>query len=443
MLIILIKQLVNFWKTLEIRYKLELLTLLIIVFAVINSKLSSVIQSWIENGASYSGTTLLISNLFSLLICVNLLAIITWILPNQNGLKNFLSKPLNNIDTVKIISFYCTKYLSYLVILLIPLQSAITTILGLKYALFSLFIILGLTFSFLMILIFLRTYLKRKSMFLSMGMLAIVSYYAGFSFFYLSSIFLIEFQIILISMLTMITTYILIYDRKNIDLEKFSPFQLKTYHKKSFKKNEYKLPEIFKYSTQALFEKEFFSLWRNSKYKRLKIYTFLLFLFLIILAGFYIKEYVEIWIPVITCIFIWMHFSSRFNEKYSYSEPDWLILTVPIKFKNLFIAKYFNEVFALAFFLVIPNLFLLFYDIEIKNLIKPIIYLVLFAHFVLFSMINFQIMFYNNARLAQYAFHFSVLFFGIMIINYPLVGPIVTIGLMAFFFYKNIRYLST
>jgi len=52
-------------------------------------------------------------------------------------------------------------------------------------------------------------------------------------------------------------------------------------------------------------------------------------------------------------------------------------------------------------------------------------------------------MFYDNTRLAAYAYHFALLFIVIMILNYRLVGPIIAIGLLIFFIYKNIKYFNT
>ena len=66
--------------------------------------------------------------------------------------------------------------------------------------------------------------------------------------------------------------------------------------------------------------------------------------------------------------------------------------------------------------------------------------LLLFSLLVLTTMINFQLLFYDNPRLAGYAYHFTVLFFTVMSINYRFVGPVITLFMMVLIFYKTRKY---
>ena len=69
--------------------------------------------------------------------------------------------------------------------------------------------------------------------------------------------------------------------------------------------------------------------------------------------------------------------------------------------------------------------------------------LLLFAIAVLSIVINFQILFYDNPRLAGYAYHFTILFIVIMSLNYRFVGPLVSVFLLTFYFLKTRRFYNS
>lgn len=442
MLTILFKQPINFWRTLEIRYKLELITLLVIVFTVFGSKLNIIFTGWLEDGATYKGLTLLLSNFYSLLISISSLAIITWLIPHQKGLRNLLDQPLNSKNTLKLLFFYTLKYLFLYIVLLIPVLAALLLSLDFWNALAMLFLITVISLFFLSVLFYLRNQSKSNAYFLITGLSVITLYFALFSLFYWFTAYAIHFQVFSTFLFIIVTIKIYFGKKIHISPDNFIVFLAKRYHLKSLKKSDTNLPKIFTQTVQALFEKEYFSLWRNVKYKRLKVYTISLYILILAVVIINNPEYLEIWITAISCFFIWLHFSSRFNKKYSFAEPDWFIRTMPIKFRHLFSAKYFNELPILITFILIAFLSISFNTFSLESLISSMLLILIFSHLVLFSMLNFQIMFFDNARMAEYAFHFSVLFFVIMILNYPLVGPILALSLMLFFFYKNVKFLN-
>ena len=86
---------------------------------------------------------------------------------------------------------------------------------------------------------------------------------------------------------------------------------------------------------------------------------------------------------------------------------------------------------------------LLLLSVPFNDILQAILILLFSAIIILLSMINFQIMFYNDARLAGYAFHFTLLFLAIMSLNYHFVGPLISVLLIGFYFYKNVRYFYT
>ena len=153
-------------------------------------------------------------------------------------------------------------------------------------------------------------------------------------------------------------------------------------------------------------------------------------------------EHKEIWLAIISCLLIWLHYSNSFNEKYVVADPEWLIRTLPIRFRHLFLAKYLAEI-AFVVLLVLTDLLVLqFTATGFVVQLYTLLFILAFAHLVLFTMLNFQIMFYDNTRLAAYAYHFALIFIVIMILNYRLVGPVVAVCLLIFFLYKNVKYFN-
>jgi hypothetical protein len=70
------------------------------------------------------------------------------------------------------------------------------------------------------------------------------------------------------------------------------------------------------------------------------------------------------------------------------------------------------------------------------------VFVFLLSVLILTTMLNFQMLFYEDPRYAGYAYHFSVIFFVVMSYNYRFVGPLVTLFMAGYFFYKNYRYFK-
>ena len=147
-------------------------------------------------------------------------------------------------------------------------------------------------------------------------------------------------------------------------------------------------------------------------------------------------------ISAFTGLLIWTHYSSHFNEKYVFAEPSWFIKTLPIRFRHLFAAKYFAEIGFVTLLIFGVFVFFQFCGLELNEQFIWLIALFVFANVILFTMLNFKIMFFNNPRLAGYAFHFAMFFMIIMVLNFRLVGPIIGFCLLIFFLYKNVKYFN-
>lgn len=444
MITILIKQPVNFWRSLETRYKAEIILLGVLMFAFFATRMQTLLNGWLNDGASATGITLLTANLFSLQTSLTSIAVIAWILPRQRNLSLFLIQPLENRFTFQALCYYCLKYLSVYLILYIPVTTAIAYTLGLLYGFLGLSVIISNSLFFIFILFILKQKSKTITLFICYGFLIHLFYYATFSFFYWRTEFALLFQLTITALFSILTWRIYSNRKSLITIESFTSFGNEPYSRKIILKDfRFNFPKILPLKTQQLFEKEFFSLWRNVAYGRMKIYTLAGFLIICVFLIGYEFAHKEIWTVAITSIFIWFHYTNNFNEKYTFSEPDWFMKTLPIRFRQLLAAKLLSELPFAAILVIMAQLTLIFSGATFEMQLTSFLLILIFSFLILFIMLNFKIMFYNNTRLAGYAYHFSIIFFGIMIFNYPLVGPIITLFLLIYFVYKNISYFNS
>jgi hypothetical protein len=443
MLTLLFKQPLNIWRTLELRHKIESLLLFILIYAFIATRLNTLFKTWTTDGASSMGITLLLSHVFIFILTLSALLILRWFIPKQRSVNMFISKPLDNRQIIKILSYYSFKYLSVYLILLLPVITALLANFGLYQALLSFATTLLVSYSFLLLFFVIENKYKAGNYFIFWGALTLFAYHGLFAVIYWQTNFLIFFQIIILICALAVIVYFFNYYPGFLTIDNFLGYKKKEITRPDIVKARLiKVAQVFPSRIQALFEKELFSLWRNRYYIRLKIQSFLIFIILGILIITTHIEHKEIWIVIMSCIITWLHYSNNFNEKYVIADPEWLIRTLPIRFRHIFIAKYLAEIAFVLLLLLSDVLLLQFSNASLTVQIYNLAFIFIFAHLVLFTMLNFQIMFYENTRLAAYAYHFSLLFIAIMILNYRLVGPVITLGLLIFFFYKNVKYFN-
>lgn len=444
MLRILFKQPVNIWRTLEMRHKIEAIILWVLMYAFFASRLHTLFLQWQTKSATASGIVLIIVNLFTMQISISSTFIIAWLIPKQKNLHHFLSIPLDSKQLYKLVGYYSCKYLSLYLLLFIPTATAIASSIGWTWALLAVLFtgIIGLFF--VLLNIWLKARIRSISNFVAAGIFVSLLLHVSFTYFYWMTDSALVFQII-VTLTTAILGLILFRSKTTqLNLESFVEYLPKIYrsdlHTNSTRlRRRVFLPHI----VQVLYDKEMAALWRNKKYRKLKIYTFLSFLIIAIAVSFSALPDKEIWLTIVTALTIWLHYSNSFNEKYIFPDPDWFIRTLPIKFRHLLTAKYFTEIPFVILLIILETLLLFALGIDQALFLTLVFILFGFANLVLFAMLNFQIMFYNDPRLAGYAYNFTLLFLVIMILNYRLVGPIIALGLMGFFLYKNVKYFKS
>ena len=146
---------------------------------------------------------------------------------------------------------------------------------------------------------------------------------------------------------------------------------------------------------------------------------------------------------LLTGLVIWLHYSNYFNEKYVQPEPDWYFHTIPFRFRHLWLSKFLVEFIFIIIILISFWIMLSISGFNLNEQLNMILLMLPFSIVVLSIMLNFQIMFYDDPRLAGYAYHFTIIFLLIMTINYRLVGPLISVILLTFYFYKSYRYFKS
>lgn len=190
----------------------------------------------------------------------------------------------------------------------------------------------------------------------------------------------------------------------------------------------------------GLFPKELLQLWRNPRYRRLKIFSFIFYLAGLILLYQIPDIASDMWMMLFSTIVFWTHYNVHFISKYVSAEPDWYFRSLPIKFYRAWFSRFFAELLYVLIFLIAQWLFLALVGIEPAVQVQWIGALLLFAVIILIVVLNFQILFYDNPRLAGYAYHFTIIFILVSSFNYRLVGPLSSLFLLAYFSYKTRQF---
>jgi hypothetical protein len=225
-----------------------------------------------------------------------------------------------------------------------------------------------------------------------------------------------------------------------LHLEKMYPISSHSFQKKKTAQSQFRQGPG---SLLTLIKKELLVLWRNPHYRRLKIFTYLFYLTVQISLYFSTLANNDMWMMFFSAAIFWIHYNVHFNSKYVSPDPEWFFRTIPLRFSQIWFAKFATEILYILFLLLNQLLFLALVGNEAWILLNWIGALLLFALIILSIVINFQILFYDNPRQAGYTYHFTILFIGVTSANYRLVGPIMALFVLTYFFYKTYRFYNS
>ena len=433
MLRLLLKQPRNLWRQLGLLYQIEIVLLTGLIYISLITR----IQPQLKTDTIVLQAALISLGLYTLALLLNGMFVLRYALPNQKGMKVFYTQPLDKTALLKTVGYFYFKYQLLFFILVMPFSSAFIVkngLIGLGHfvfiIIFSVIIYLGHFWLFIRF--------NNKTHFLLVNVLVVLFFTHLFVF------LLINFNYPLLWMgsgiLVLFVSALLFTGWRKLEppgLEQLWPLIDQKYTTKIH------WPISFSFISKALdvlVRKEALSLWRNPSYRRLKIVTVIIYTMWL---GFWAvfgapHRYDEMILTAM--LIIWVHYAQHFSDKYVLPESDWFVRTLPVRFFSLWLAKLSVEFIYVMALLVIQWLILLLAGAESLIQWNILGLLSLYSLLVLVTMVNFQLLFYDNPRLAGYAYHFTVLFFTVMSVNYRFVGPLITLFMMGFIFYKTRKY---
>jgi len=414
---------------------LELFFLLLIVWAFGATRLAAFTEHWLIEGTC-AGLLFLSAHIFWLAAQWTLVFIVAFLLPRLPQVRALQGLPLSNRRLLGLLAVFGARYtLVFAALWLIVLWALAES--GVWTAAFGGLLLMpaGLLLSIVFIL-FARLLFGQRRHFVLFTPGLLLAAHIPFAVFYFSNSAFILGDVFVALLLSALMLFILprLPQRHVEDL-----FPATVSKRTAFSKLT--LPRLFGRRVQALWQKEILSLWRNPRYLRLKLLHLLLLLAANAWALTLATETQVFALSLIAAIWLWLHYSHGFNEKYAHPEDSIFLMTLPLRLRHLLAAKYLAELPALLLLFVVQGAFMTLASGSVVAL-QALIVLFIFAHFVLLIMLNFRILFHNDPRSAGYLYHFVVLFIGLMSYNYRLVGPLVALGLLIYYFDKNRRYLN-
>ncbi|MEJ2543116.1 MAG: hypothetical protein P8Y99_03530 [Calditrichaceae bacterium] len=443
MLKFLVRQPLNSWRSIGWLHRIESILLVGLIYIVTIGKIHRQYLDWLNyDWITQFGLTSLMTNIFSVSFFLSGPFILLYMLPRQSGLHPFYSIPLSSKQLFQLIGYYYFKYQLITTIIYLVFLSALF---GINWLASIASLAMMLAFSLIIYISQFKLFIHRKSnsyfisLLLMISILYIVIYLVFF--WYLNMPWIIA---LLILMATGLILWKQWPKENTIHLEIIFPKKSswRANHKTS-RMDFKKMPKFLPAKLQALFNKELLGLWRNPSYRRLKWITIISYVILMILILLSQIENKDLIMTLLTGLIIWLHYSNYFNEKYVQPEPDWYFYTVPFRFHHLWLSKFLVEFMFIIIILASFWIMLTIAGFNLNEQIYIILLMLSFSIVVLSIMLNFQIMFYDDPRLAGYAYHFTIIFLLIMTVNYRLVGPLISIILLSFYFYKSYRYFKS
>ncbi len=443
MLKLLLRQPLNSWRSMGWIYKIEIIFLIGLIYIVTISKIYKQYMDWLNyEWLTTFVLTSLMTNFFIILIFLSGPFILLYMLPRQSGLHPFYSKPLSSKQLFQLIGYYYFKYELITTIIYMVFLSALFGINWLaSIASLGMISVFGLVIFILQFTLFINR--RSNSYFLGLLFAIIILYTTIYVIFiwYLNEFWIFNLAIFIVAGFILWKKW---PQGDTIHLELVFPMKSTWRENHRMGRLNFKIiPKLLPAKLQVLFNKELLGLWRNPSYRRLKWITFVSYIFLMILTILSQIENKDIIMTLLTGLVIWLHYSNYFNEKYVQPDPDWYFHTVPFRFHHLWLSKFLVEFLFIIIILISFWIMLFISGFNLIEQLNMILLILSFSIVVLSVMLNFQIMFYDNPRLAGYAYHFTILFLLIMIINYRLVGPLISIILLTFYFYKSYRYFKS
>jgi len=441
---IFLKQIKNIFKSNSFLQWLELAVVAGLVFVYLTNRSVILLRQWLTYPAvDVWRLSAGILHGYVLLIFSSAPFVLLYLIPRQKELRLFYGQPLRRKDLYVVLGYYYHKYqILPLLLFLIPwfalsLISPPAGLLLLTGALLYSAVIFQLSFY-----LFFNSSGTRRFMFFMFYIIGIhtpVSVFLGFLF---PGIFLGLFDFLFLIAVGLFLVKVG-RTRPYVDLAGLYPLPKKNYLNKKTKPSVSAGLFFLPSNLQMLFKDYWLSVWRNPAYRRLKWITLVVYLAVLWLIWRQHPADAGLWLSLAGMALIYLHYSNYFNRKYVLPEPEWFFKTLPQHFVPVWLAKFLSESIFIFLLLTAHGLFLLFHGFNLAAQLNLLGLLLLFSLFTVSTMINFQILFYDQPRLAGYAYHFMMLFIVVLSLNYRLVGPLTALLLLGFYFIKAYKFFRT
>jgi hypothetical protein len=429
-------QLWHYWRNLSFRFKSEFFLLLLLFTAFFGEKTVILFRTWlVSETVTPAGLAAFVLNILLLLYGVTIPFIYFKLLPKQTGFKLLRVQPISDKSWIILLIISAAKYQTIPLMLMIPVLIGLAVTAG---ALIVAGFLAGMVICpVLLVLIIHMLHISKKGYLKPLigYFLILIIYFGVFACLYFTGSFYWLYQFVMI-----LFAGLIIY--RNLpawEIQEIRTDQDSKTDSHPFSRLGYMdFPKILR----PLMVRELLVSLRNIRLLRLKILSMVLYMIVLIAGHSYFTENFINFASAVTLIFIWIHYSYQFNEKYVQPEIRVFIRTIPVKFFHLVFARIFSELIYVLILLILQAAVLLFAGTPFRLMIYMSGGVIIFASFLFYIIAVVRITFFHNPRLAGYAYHFLVIFSVMMIANFYLVGPVIILVLLVYITFMGRRQLA-
>jgi hypothetical protein len=436
-----ILQLRNFWKNLPLRIKIEITFLLVVFYVYVADKLTSIFKNLLSAPqVTAAGLAALVQHAVVLPMILAIPFIYFTLLPQQKGIRILRTYPLTPGQSCGLLLVHLAKYLSIMLILVLPLQTALFLSTG-SFAMIY-FSVMPVALPAMLFLFFHALLAKGIT---RLGVLLIyfsccILYFMVFSVLYWTASYYILYTPLVLMLLVVLS-----YRAWPAGLDAWETVLEK--YRYTFKRS-YALDSMLTYSQLAPYVprvlrpvliKDLLIQIRNRRYLHLKAGTILLFILSILFLSAYAADNFKPLFTLVLVVLIWWHYGAQFNEKYVLPESRFFIKTLPHRYLYYVLAKLLSEIIYIVMLSLLVWITLSASGESITDSFLHTSNLFFISLLLLLTTIIFRTLFYEQPRTAGYAYHFTLLFCLVMTVNFYFIGPVMTFILLLYFSYKSYR----
>jgi hypothetical protein len=439
-----LRQLFNYWYHLRFRIRLELIFLFLIFYIFFTDKLVQYFrQLLVQPDTSPIGLTTLALHILLVIIFITTPFIYFNLFPKQKGLSTLSLFPLKKSESLMLQLVYFFKYHILIFLIALPILTALLISSGLQYVLYIVFFSFSSLFlSTMMILVLASIYQKRiNAVFRYYLYLVLYILFFAVMYWFTDIYFYATILVALASLILMFKVWDNHSEAWDQTLSRYRPVAQNLSQTLS-KLTYFNFPHFISKSLSPFIIKEFLSHLRNKNYMRLKIVSLTIYLLLLILIATFYFEYYTSAISILTILLIWEHYSHQFNEKYVSKESLFYMKVLPVTYLQYSLSKFLSEFLYIIIILILILILTVLYNVELIKIVNVLGIVTLFSVFVLYLITMIRILFYDNPRMAGYAYHFLIVFSMVMIFNFHLVGPIITIFVILYIQFISYRQFT-